>query len=186
MAVRGFAAQMHKKWTDSYYSWWYSRTRYESWDEKQQDNEIEALLLWRPLRESLLDPYVGVGIRYGTTDCEVEEIDFDQWDLRGRYRGRGKEDWNDSGASLVGRLGLKVNQGLLFLTFEYIVASDVGDTEGTEELIFDVGFYLTQRMQMHLFAESLRMGFIERAREVGDEKGNGHSTIYGAGLSFDF
>lgn len=188
VSVRGYIAEVHEEWSGRYWSYWYGRQRYESWDNKQRDSEFEVQLLWSPFRGNVLEPFAGAGIRYGTIDGNSEDTEYDPWDRRGTYRGHGSKDFDDSGASLVGRLGLKISlwRGA-FLTGEYIVGGDVGDTGGTSELLFDLGLYVTRRMQMHVFVEEVKMkGLADEESLVGDEKSDGTGIAYGAGLSFDF
>ena len=188
VSVRGYIAEVHEEWTGRYWSYWYGRQRYESWDNEQRDSEFEVQMLWSPFRGKVLEPFAGAGIRYGTIDGNSEDIEYDPWDSRGTYRGHGSKDFEDSGASLVGRLGLKIRlwRGV-FLTGEYIVGGDVGDTGGTSELLFDLGFYVTRRMQVHVFAEEVKMkGLADEESLVGDEKSDGTGIAYGTGLSFDF
>ena len=187
VSVRGLFAQVNEQWSGRYYSVWYGRWRYESWDNKQQENVVESLLLWNPLRGEIFEPFAGAGIRYVIIDGNSFDEEYDSWDYSGRYYGRGKKDWDDSGVSLVGRFGLKVALGRIFLTGEYIVGRGGVDTGGITELIADLGFYLSRRMQVHVFVEQVKMkGLADEESLVGDEKSDGTGIAYGAGLSFDF
>ena len=178
-SIRGFIIEIEQEgsgsYTESYYTYWYSwwsgmhryrhyRTVYYYWDETQRDIGVESFLLWVPFRGRTLEPFAGVGIRYES--------------VHGSYYSSSRYNWDeystdDSSACFVGRLGLKLNLGRLFLTGEYIVGSKVGDFDGTSELIGDIGIYLTRRMQLHVFAESVKIDL-------------GSGTAFGGGLSFDF
>ena len=187
LSVRGFIAEVHEKWDGPFYSAWYGYWRHEAWDNEQHDKDFDALLIWNPFRGQILEPFAGVGIRYGTIDGSTSEDDYDSWDRYGARHGHGSKDFDDSGVCLVGRFGLRLNLRRAVLTGEYIVGGDVGDTSGTSELIFDLGFYVSKRMQLHVFAETVKMkGLAEEESRVGDEKSDGTGIAYGAGLSLDF
>lgn len=170
LSFRGFLVETKQDGNNYYYTYyrytrwhWYYRKVYYDWEETQTDYGVESFLLWTPFRGRTFEPFAGIGARYESANYSYDES------VR---RGRSHES-SDSGACLVGRLGLKLSLGKVFLTGEYIVGGKVGDFDGTSEFIGDVGFYLTQRMQMHLFVESLKMDL-------------GSGTAFGGGLSFDF
>ncbi len=167
LSIRGVSAQVVDSGYNYYYSWYRSGWRLRSyrysrkWELQQTDYGIESILIWTPYRRKVLEPFVGAGVRYETAKSKYSSY----------YSSYTQGE--DSAACLVGRLGLKVNLGRLVLLGEYIFGGDVGDIDGTTELIGDIGFNLTHRMQIHLFAESLEMDVDS-------------STIFGGGLSFDF
>lgn len=167
LSIRGFTAQVEDSGYNYYSGWsrvgwrWRSYRYSRKWELQQTDYGMEGLLIWTPCRREILEPFAGVGVRYESAKSKYSS-----------YRSSYTQD-DDSAACPVGRLGLKVNLDRLSLTGEYIFGGDVGDIDGTTELIGDIGFYLTQRMQIHLFAESLDMK-VDR------------STIFGGGLTLDF
>ena len=156
---------------------------YRYWEGEQKDYGMEASLLWNPFCGRLLAPFIGLGVRYESASCEKHnsyktfDYYYQEWHQGAwsPFRVYRDEDTSldDSGVCLAARLGLKVNLGKMFLTGEYRVGSGFGDFDGTSELIGDIGFYLTRRMQMHVFVESVKVDLDS-------------GTAFGGGLSFDF
>ena len=119
----------------------------------------EALCIWRPLHGCILSPHAGIGVRYEYTD-------------KPGFLGDGKginyyENPDGGGGAIAGRIGLLLDLKRVFIVGEYIVGSD------SSELIGDVSFYLTRRMKLHAFAESIDLDLCR-------------GTAYGGGISFDF
>ena len=139
------------------HSWWGRGRRYYSDDlETQKNSGGEAFVIWRPLRGCAISPYAGVGVRYEYSDHGYN------WSLS--Y----DDDYHSGGsASLAGRIGLLLDLKRVFIVGEYTVGSD------SSELIGDVSFYLTRRMKLHAFAESIDLDLCR-------------GTAYGGGISFDF
>jgi hypothetical protein len=180
LSFRGFALHQMEEGTDSYqetyYTYWYSwysglhsyrhtRTIYYDWEWSETRAGAEAMLLWIPWRGTVLEPFVGAGIRGEYLTCEYESSSSRDYE---------SYDDDDSGVSFSYRVGLKINFGQAFLAGEYIVGGDIGDYDGTKELIGSLGVRLQSGLLLQLNVESFELDSISKG------------YAFGGGFGFDF
>ena len=173
ISFRGFALHQEEEgvgsYQETYYTYWYSwysglhsykhtRTIYYDWEWSETRAGAEAMLLFVPWRGTVLEPFAGVGVR-GEYLVEDWTDDGDSYDT------------DESGVCFSYRVGLKINLGHAFLSGEYIAGGDIGDYDGTKELIGSLGVRLRSGLLLQLNIESVEFDSYSRGYAFGGGAG---------------